>query len=263
MKKILEIFNLSSLNVVLAAGICCAVFFKLPDGSGKIHWVPLIQLMLCTWLVYIVDRLLDIRRNPTIETPRHQFHYDNQFNFQLIVIGLIAVNIFLLFFEPIAVILGGGIITLLIIIYLTIIVPKWPRLKEFTMPFLFATAVLFAPFLLSRSITLSTWVLGLMFLLIIYQNLFIFKAFEEESEQMDITKWRKRANYPAMINLFIYIVLFISQFHYPNQLALIITIISIVNSAILSYSNKFRNNYRWILDGLLLLPLLLFLFGAG
>lgn len=260
MKKILNIIHLSSFNVVLAAGICSAVFFKLPDGSGKIHWVPLIQLMLCTWLIYIVDRLLDLKRSPSIETTRHQFHFDNQFNFQLIVVGLFAINVFLLFFEPVAVILGGGIISLFIIIYLAAIVPKWPKLKAVTMPFLFAIAVLFAPFLLSNVITLSTWVLGFMFLLIIYQNLFIFTAFEEENDQKDITKWRRSANYLAMINLFVYIIFFSSQFHYLNQLAFVITIIAVFNSAILSFSDKFRNNYRWILDGLLLLPLLLFLF---
>lgn len=257
LKKILQFFYLSSLNVVLATGACSAAFMKLPDGSGKIHWISLMQIMLTCWIVYILDRVLDvIRAEKPLMTERHQFHFKNQYNLQVFAIALIALNIFLLFFQPKEILFFGGAVTGFVLIYLYIIVPKIPQAKDFLMPLIYTLAVVGVPYVQMSSISLSSWIVGFMFLLIVHQNLLAFSYFED----LTLHKRRKATNYIAALCLFLFVLLFTGGWEYPNKLALILTLISVTYSLIVSNEERFKNNFRWIMDGLLFLPLILVIF---
>jgi hypothetical protein len=246
---VIRFFYLSSLNVVLATGVCCAAFMKLSGGS--MHWISLIQIMLSCWLIYILDRLFDViyTEKPPV-TEIHQFHFKNQYNLQVLAIALTAINLFLLFFQSKEILVFGGVLITLVALYLRIIVPKFHKAKDFIMPIIYTIAVTGVAFIHHSSINLSAWVLAVMFLIIVYQNILGFYYFQNPATQ----KRRKTVNYLAAVCVFIYVILFTGSWEYPNQLALVLTLISVAYSLITSNENRFRHNFRWVMDGLLFLP---------
>src|SRR5690606_13545469 len=120
-----------------------------------------------------LDRILDVVRGNTT-TERHRFHFENQYNLQILAIALAAVNVFLLFFQSGEVILFGGITGAVVLLYLAWIVPRYPQAKDYIMPLIYVTAVVGVPFVSASSITLSAWLTAFMFALTVFQNLTAF-----------------------------------------------------------------------------------------
>lgn len=253
---ILRFFYLSSLNVALATGACAAAFFKLPGGKSIENWISLIQIVLVCWLIYILDRLLDvIRAEKPIDTTRHQYHLTHQYNLQVLAISLAVISAALLFFQPLNVTIYGAILGVIVILYLAVIVPKQPQSKDFFMPLIYTLAVVGVPYVVSSSVNFSSWLVAGLFLIVVYQNLFTFSHFESNNN-----KKRKSVNYLAGLSIFIFIVFFSNGWEYVNKLALIFTVISVAYSFICSNNQKFENSYRWLMDSLLFFPLLVVFF---
>jgi len=256
--KILRLIYLSSLHVALATGACAAAFFELTGGakmhgraSIPTHWVSLLQIVLVCWLIYILDRILDVIRGNT-STERHRFHFENQYNLQILAIALAAVNIFLLFFQSREVIIYGLITGTFVLLYLWWIVPRYPKAKDYIMPLIYLAAVVGVPFVSASSINLSAWLIAFMFALLVFQNLTSFAYFEQGK-----TSKRKTVTWLGALNLFLFIVFFSGNTEYVNRLALVFTGISVFYSFIINNEKRFSARYRWIMDGLLFLPLLI------
>ncbi|MBX2953194.1 MAG: hypothetical protein KF870_11860 [Leadbetterella sp.] len=266
--KILRIAYLSSLHVALATGVCAAAFFELTGGAAvtagvgnafslhgraslHAHWVSLLQIVLVCWLIYILDRILDVIRGNTA-TERHRFHFENQYNLQILAIALAAVNLFLLFFQSRGVILYGAVTGTLVLLYLAWIVPRYPKAKDYIMPLIYLAAVVGVPFVSASSITLSAWLIAFMFALLVFQNLTAFAYFEQGK-----TRKRKTVTYLGGLNLFLFIVFFSGGTEFVNRLALLFTGISLAYSLIINNERRFSVHYRWVMDSLLFLPLLI------
>lgn len=247
--KTLKLIYLSSLHVALATGVCAAAFFKL--NHGVIDPISLLQIMLGCWMVYILDRILDVKREHP-DTDRHQFHQEFQYNLQILAVALAAINGFLLFFQSKEVLILGACLGLTTLFYLFYLVPNFPKLKDYAMPLIYVGAVVGVPFVEAPSIQLSSWVLGFLFFMLVYQNLATFAYFEERSASR-----RKRVTFLGSVSLFLFIFLFAGGLEYQNKLAFILAIISITNSFVIAKADYFEKSYRWILDGLLFLPLIL------
>lgn len=255
-KKFLAFIDLISLNVVLATGVCAAAFFKLPDGRLVSDWVSLSQIMLSCWLVYILDRILDVLRNPAFpDTARHQFHFKHQYNLQIFAIALALMVFFLLVLQPLQILVYGSVLSAFIVFYLWFIVPKFPKLKSLLMPLIYVAVVVGVPFVLASSINLSSWVVAFVFLIVVYQNLLTFDYFEDKISNAKNRKW---VTYLGAFNLFIAISLFVGNSGYTNHLGCIFAAISLAYSFIINNETRFRDNYRWLMDGLLFLPILIF-----
>ncbi|WP_367914849.1 hypothetical protein [Leadbetterella sp. DM7] len=256
--NIFRLIYLSSLHVALATGACAAAFFELTGGTEKhgrgsipAHWVSLAQIVLVCWLIYILDRILDVVRGNT-STERHRFHFENQYNLQLLAIALAAINIFLLFFQSREVIVYGVITGALVLLYLVWIVPRYPKAKDYSMPLIYLAAVVGVPFVSAPSVTLSAWLIAFMFALLVFQNLTSFAYFEQGKASK-----RKTVTVMGALNLFLFIVFFSGSTEYVSRLALIFTGISVFYSFIINNEKRFSARYRWIMDGLLFLPLLI------
>ncbi len=249
--KILRIIYLSSLHVALATGVCAAAFFKLTGNAPHTQWVSLVQIVLVCWLIYILDRILDVVRGNTT-TERHRFHFENQYNLQILAIALAAVNVFLLFFQSGEVILFGGITGTVVLLYLAWIVPRYPQAKDYIMPLIYVTAVVGVPFVSASSITLSAWLTAFMFALTVFQNLAAFAYFEQGKKAK-----RKTVTYIGAFNLFLFILFFSGNTEYVNRLALIFAGVSVFYSLIINNEKRFSGHYRWIMDSLLFLPVLI------
>ncbi len=249
--KILRIIYLSSLHVALATGVCAAAFFELTGTTPRMQWVSLTQIVLVCWLIYILDRILDVVRGNT-STERHRFHFENQYNLQMLAIALAAVSIFLLFFQSKEVILFGIITGAAVLLYLVWVVPRYPKAKDYIMPLIYLAAVVGVPFVSASSVTLSAWLTAFMFSLLVFQNLTSFAYFEQGKDSK-----RKTVTYMGGLNLFLFILFFSGNMEYVNRLALIFTGISVFYSFIINNKTRFSARYRWIMDTLLFLPLLI------
>lgn len=249
--KILRTLYLSSLHVALATGVCAAAFFKLTGNAPHTQWISLLQIVLICWMIYILDRLLDVIRGNT-GTERHRFHLENQYNLQILAIALGAVNIFLLFFQSGEVIRYGVVTGAATLLYLAWLVPRYPRAKDYTMPLIYLAAVVGVPFVSASSVTLSAWLIALLFTLVVFQNLTAFAYFEQGK-----TIKRKTVTFLGGLNLFLFILFFSGSREYSSRLALVFTLISVFYSFIINNEKRFSARYRWIMDTLLFLPLLI------
>ncbi len=162
------------------------------------------------------------------------------------------INGFLLFFQEKAVLILGAILGTTTVFYLFWLVPRFPALKDYAMPMIYVGAVVGVPFVLAPNILLSSWAIATLFALVVYQNLTSFAYFEERKPIR-----RKIVTVIGSLSLFIYIFLFSGNSAYPNSLALIFALISITNSLVIANERRFEKHYRWILDVLLFLPLLI------
>lgn len=265
-KTFFQYISLSSLNVVAVTLVCFIAFYKLPNNRPFRDILSLAQLGLTCWAIYILDRLRDNISSSDIVTDRHKFHFEHQFILQTLLISSVVITAVIALFQPFILNTFGIILLGVVGFYVYFISPKYPFLKELFMPIIYTAAVVGVPFVLSSSINFSSWILALMFLGIVIQNAFSFSYFESEEEQSseNICKkigqknTRRVINYVTSLNIFLVIFFFGNQFHYPNLLAFALVTISIFTSLIVANSSKFRNNYRWIIDSLLFLPLIVF-----
>ena len=265
-KTFFQYISFSSLNVVVATLVCFIAFYKLPNNQPFKDFLSLAQLGLTCWAIYILDRLLDNISSSEIVTDRHRFHFEHQFMLQILLISSVAITAVIALFQPFILNVYGLILLVAVGLYVFFISPKFPILKEFFMPIIYTAAVVGVPFVLNSSISVSSWILALMFFGIVIQNAFSFSYFESVEDQKSENICRKIGqkntrrviNYVTSLNIFLVIFFFGNQFHYPNLLAFIFTTISIFTSLVVANSSKFRNNYRWVIDSLLFLPLIIF-----
>lgn len=249
--KIFRVIYLSSLHVALATGVCAAAFFELTGNALRTQWVSLLQIVLVCWLIYILDRLLDVIRGNT-GTERHQYHFENQYNLQILAIALVVINTFLLFFQSKEIIYFGVATGMGVGIYLMWVVPRYPNAKDYVMPLLYVAAVVGVPFVSASSIGLSAWLTAFIFTLLVFQNLTSFAYFEQGK-----TIKRRAVTYMGGVNIFLFILFFSGNTAYVNRLALIFTGISVFYAFIINNEKRFSVRYRWIMDTLLFLPLLI------
>lgn len=249
--KIFRLIYLSSLHVALATGVCAAAFFELTGSTPRAQWLSLLQIVLVCWLIYILDRILDVIRGNT-STERHRFHFENQYNLQVLAIALVFTDIFLLFFQTKEVILYGVLIATAVVLYLAVVVPRYPGVKDYIMPLIYLSAVVGVPFVTASSITLSAWLAAFMFALLVFQNLTAFAYFEKGKNSK-----RKTVTLLGAVNLFLFILFFSGNWEFVNRLAFVLTLISVFYSFIINNEKRFSVRYRWIMDILLFLPLLI------
>lgn len=250
-------------------------FWKLPNGNAQPHYLTIIVLGTTTWVLYILDRLLDLRIYPQDHTARHQFHFTHQYNLQITLLGLIVANGILLFFLPEAVVWYGVILASGVGFYFWILnrffrdnKAQW--VKEPTTAICYTLAVAGTALVSKPSVNLSAWILAGLFFLIALQNLLIFSYFEfiqsagnQNIASMIGKKLTKRFIYGiTSMNVFVIVLFFLNGTAYVNYFAGIMLLMTLGLSfliAIPDWASR-DDRYRWIGDGVFLLPALLLLF---
>ncbi len=146
-----------------------------------------IALPLGTWLIYLVDHIVDVMRtNKDYPTPRHQFikKYLNKIITLSVFILLLIIATSLLFFDEQLITIGFIMIGVIIVhLLLTKQNPQSKSIinnKEFGVAFIYATSIFFYP-LFNCFLTLwfdSMFYLFIFFLLITYQSLLLCSIIE-------------------------------------------------------------------------------------
>lgn len=250
-------------------------FWRLPDGNAQPHYLTIVVLGSTTWILYILDRLLDLRIYPQDHTARHQFHFTYQYDLQITLLGLVVSNGVLLFFLPEAVIWYGVILAAGVGFYFWVLnrffrdnKAQW--VKEPTTAICYTLAVAGTALVSKSSINLSTWILVGAFLLIALQNLLIFSYFEfkQSADNQNIVSIigeklsRRFIHGITSANVFVVVLFFMNGTDYVNYFAGIMLLMTLGLSFLITIPDwALRNDrYRWLGDGVFLLPALLFLF---
>lgn len=273
--KFLKTLHLLSLDVVAGAVISSWMFWKLPDGNTNPNPPTLFILGCCTWIIYIFDRLLDniSTQNPT--TPRHQFHFENQYYLQILIIGLGFLSLTLLFFIPKQVLWFGIGLSFLIGIYFYVLQKtskntNYQYYKEIFTAVLYGTSVVGSAYCTKTRISIEEIILGINFILLVHQSILTFSLYEYEANlstknfagKVGIQR-SKFAITSIVVWCFIWLIIsyFSSKNNYLHSVFLIEFIMALLTSLLISFKSFFTKNerYRWFGELVFSIPLFLIL----
>lgn len=271
----LKALHLLSLDVVAGAVISSWMFWKLPDGNTTPNPPTLFILGCCTWIIYIFDRLLDniSTQNPT--TPRHQFHFENQYYLQILIIGLGFFSLTLLFFIPKQVLWFGIGLSFLLGIYFYILQKtsknaNYQYYKEIFTALLYGTSVVGSAYCTKTRISFEEIILGINFILLVHQSILTFSLYEYEAN-LSIKNFAgkvgiQRSKFAiTSIAVWCFIWLIINYFssisNYFHSVFLIEFIMSLLTSFLIFFKSFFTKNerYRWFGELVFSTPLFLIL----
>ncbi len=275
MIKVLRFFHLLSLDVVFGAIIGAMVFWKILNPDKPLDWVSTILLGVSVWIIYILDRLLDLKNNPENKSLRHQFHAQYQFNLSTLLIALSAIGLLLCFFVNVAV-LQFGLMMIVFLMGYFFILHKWLKkeyiqwAKEPITAIVYTAGVAGFSFLQASSINLSAYLLLFVFFLIVSQNLLLFSYFENLNNPNGVNAASfygpstslRLIRFSGMLVLLLGIFFFAGNFHFTNLLAFCFMLMSQILSLMPAFKKQLTvaDRYRIIGDAVFFIPVVLLLF---
>lgn len=175
--------NLLSLDVAVGAVICSLYFSKLFSVTPSAQ--EMLALGFTVWIIYSVDRLLDVRTlSSTAATERHQFHqhYQKPLWILSILAGLITIC-FVYFLRP-QIIIGGIVLSLISGLYL--LLQRYLKVKEFFVALVYTAGVLLTSLMItSVEVSFNAGLLIIQFFIVALINLLLFSWFEYDADKQD------------------------------------------------------------------------------
>lgn len=244
-----------------------------------IHWATPVMLALVVFIIYTVDRLLDVRKygiNPASQplTARHQFHQTHAALLWKLVIGATLIALILTFFLPASVIKFGLILGLICAMYVGAVF-RLPAhhpallLKEPLVAVFYAAGIWGSVWVQRPSVSLVDIVQGIMFLGVAFQNLLLFAVMEqlETPEQPTFslaTAWglENCGTLLRWLTLIIFLtgltICLITTDRFAQRSAIMLSLMSLAQFGIQRYPDYFLENerYRWLGDGVFWMPML-------
>ncbi|MDR6194537.1 hypothetical protein [Siphonobacter sp. SORGH_AS_0500] len=271
-RSVLQRIHWLNLDIVAGAVLSAAAGSRLPDGRGEVNYWALASLGLTTWFIYTLDRLLDIRRKPVPNTPRHQFHLQNAALLwkATIAAGVLAAAITP--FLPLSLIRWGLILAGVVALYLFMVnrlgpKSKWYFLKEPLTALVYTGGVWGVAFANQPDISWQDKSLSVIFGLIAFQNLLLFSWMETKEGKLSSPNFSSifRDGLPNIVNFLILasiLILFLSinftdLFPYQRRFAFTEILMCLALLHIRYDADFFLKNqrYRWIGDGVFLFSL--------
>ncbi|PWK24476.1 hypothetical protein LV89_02989 [Arcicella aurantiaca] len=258
-----------SLDVVFGAMICNIMFWKLSLSNAQIS-TPIVSILgFSVWIIYILDRLLDNQKTSQIKTERHFFHQKHR---KILTVCLFISIIFcaiLLFYLPYNILILGILTTstTAIYLYLTNRFSADNNFQHYKEPI---TSVVYTMGVFSTTIlnsfSISNLFVGLLFLLITFQNLLLFSLseFKKNPDCHNLASYwgtKKSHNIIILISAVVMTIAFYwiitNEFTYLSKVFFIEILMSFILLIISRFNDIFLLNdrYRWVGDGIFLLPL--------
>lgn len=267
----LKTLHYLSLDVVLGAVASSWMFWKIPDGNGVVNLPSMLILGICTWIIYILDRLLDnLKSEP--EDARHQFHFQHQYYLQVVIIILFFIAAILAFFLPQNVIYFGIALSVLILIYFYILQKKsksgnYQYFKEIFTSAIYSLCVVGSAFSTKPNLDWQTYLAGFIFFLLVHQSILIFSFYESQAypTTKNLAKKLGKTNCTYLIlGVFALTVIahFLSNNLFLQKVFLIESLMAFCSVLIYFFEAKLakNENYRWLGEMVFWLPLLLIFF---
>lgn len=256
---------------MLGAVVCNTMFWKLNKIPPEHSFSVVVILGFSVWIIYILDRLLDNQKIDNHPTERHVFHQQNAQILWYFIGFLTLICLILIFYLPVIIIIFGIAISLLTAIYLLIISKissknSFQHYKEPITSLVYVSAVFGTTIL--HNPTISSLFIGLIFLLIVFQNLLLFSLleFKKNMNSYNLVTYFgiKISNFLVVLITIISSILGMFLIHYStSDYEISVVLIEISMSVILLIINQFdhffmiNDRYRWVGDGIFLLPLLI------
>jgi hypothetical protein len=244
-----------------------------------VHWATPIVLALVVFIIYTVDRLLDIRKPNCPPTARHLFHQQNAPLLWRVVAGAAVLGLVLTFLLPGSVIKFGLVLGGICVAYVGAVFrlpARHPALlfKEPLVALLYSAGVWGSVWVQRPSVSGVEITEALMFMAVAFQNLILFDVMEKR-ELSDMvqsghssfslaTEWGDERCDTFLRWLTFGVVgcglalCFISEDRFAQRSALMLGLMSLTLYGIQRYPAYFlrRERYRWLGDGVFWLPAL-------
>ncbi|GAB4023577.1 hypothetical protein GCM10028808_74390 [Spirosoma migulaei] len=267
-----------SFPVVIGAVLSNRMATRLSDVD-PIHWATPIVLALVVFIIYTVDRLLDVRKDELNAsrqplTARHRFHRQYAAILWWVVIGAAGLAFILTFFLPSSVIKFGIVLGGICIAYVGAVF-RLPShhpallLKEPLVATLYAAGIWGSVWVQRPTISNVDITECLMFTGIAFQNLLLFAIMEQleapNQPQFSLaTEWgADRCDVILRWLTFLIIaaglaLCFLTNDRFAQRSALMLALMSLTLYGIQRYPDYFIKNerYRWLGDGVFWMPAL-------
>jgi hypothetical protein len=267
----LKTLHYLSLDVVLGAVASNWMFWKIPNENGAVNLPSILVLGICTWIIYILDRLLDnIKSEP--KDARHQFHFQHQYYLQLCIIILFFIAAILAFFLLRTVIYFGIALLVLILIYFYILQKKsksanYQYFKEIFTSAIYSICVVGSAFSTKSNLDWQAYLAGFVFFLLVLQSILTFSFYESQAypKTKNLAKKLGKTNCTFLI-LGVLLLSIISIFSndnlYLQKVFFIETLMAFCSVLIYFFQAKLakNENYRWLGEMVFWLPLILIFF---
>ncbi|GAB2638206.1 hypothetical protein GCM10027035_34880 [Emticicia sediminis] len=267
-KNFLKTLHYLSLDVVLGAVASSWMFWKIPDGNGVVNLPSILILGICTWIIYILDRLLDnLKSEP--EDARHQFHFQHQYYLQVGIIILFFIAAILAFLLPRNVIYFGIVLSVLILIYFYILQKKsksanYQYFKEIFTSAIYSLCVVGSAFSTKPNLDWQAYLAAFIFFLLVHQSILIFSFYESQvyPTTKNLAKKLGKTNCTYLI-LGILIVsissIFLTNSLFLQKVFLTESLMAFCSALIYVFQTKLAKseNYRWLGEMVFWLPLML------
>lgn len=269
-----------SFPVVLGAVLSNRMAARLSDVD-PVHWATPIMLGLIVFIIYTVDRLLDVRKSSLAAagryqplTARHEFHRKHALTLWKAVAVATGLALVLTFFLPGSLIRFGLVLGAVCAIYVGIVFRLPARhpallLKEPLVAILYTAGVWGSVWVQRPSISYIDVLEGLMFLGIAFQNLLLFAVMEQlETPGQPLfslaTAWGLASCdlilrwLTFIIVLSAFAICFLTSDRFAQRSALMLSLMSLTLYGIQRYPDYFLRNerYRWLGDGVFWMPVL-------
>jgi 4-hydroxybenzoate polyprenyltransferase len=267
----LKTLHYLSLDVVLGAIISSWMFWKIPVGNDLVDTPSLIILGICTWIIYILDRLLDnLKSEP--EDARHQFHFQHQYYLQVTIIILFFIAFIFVFFLPKKVFYFGIYFSVALILYFFILQKQskstnFQYYKEIFTSAIYSICIIGSAFSTKQKLDWTAYLAGFNFFLLVQQSILIFSFYElqEYPQTKNLAKKLGKTNCTYLILciiVFIAVSSFTTKENFLQKVFFIETLMAVCSTLIYFFQAKLviNQNYRWLGEMVFWLPLLLIFF---
>lgn len=262
-----------SFPVVMGAVLSNRMAARLSDVE-PIHWATPIVLALVVFVIYTVDRLLDVRKPGQPRTARHEFHRRHAPLLWRVVLGAVVLAGVLVFFLPGSVLRFGLVLGGICAAYVAAVFrspANHPALlfKEPLVALLYSAGIWGSVWVQRPTISGIDLTEALMFTGIAFQNLLLFDIMERY-EQAGAPMYSLAAVWgdyrcrvvlgwlTAGIVLTALLLCFLTDDRFAQRAALMLGLMSLSLYGIQRYSGWFLKNerYRWLGDGVFWMPAL-------
>ena len=239
-----------------------------------VHWATPIVLALVVFVIYTVDRLLDVQKPDKPQTARHRFHYRYAPLLWRVVGVAVLLAFVLVFFLPGSVVRFGIVLGGVCAAYVGAVYRLPARhpallLKEPLVALLYSAGIWGSVWVQRPAVRGVEVAEFLLFTGIAFQNLLLFSVMEPHDlpEQTDFslaTEWGDaRCNVvlrwlTAVITVAGLTVCFLTDDRFAQRSALMLVLMSLTLFVIQRYPDYFRKNerYRWLGDAVFWFPAL-------
>ncbi|GAB4054538.1 UbiA prenyltransferase family protein [Spirosoma litoris] len=267
-----------SFPVIIGAVLSNKMAARLSDVD-PIHWATPIVLALVVFIIYTVDRLLDVQKDASNSTgqsltPRHQFHREYAPILWRLVIGSAGLALVLTFFLPSSVVKFGIVLGAICIAYVGAVfrLPAYHPallLKEPLVATLYSVGIWGSVWVQRPTVSTAEIVECLMFTGIAFQNLLLF-AVMEQAESPNRPMFSLASEWGAsrcdlILRWLTFVIIgtglalcFLVEDRFAQRSALMLALMSLTLYGIQRYPAYFLKNerYRWLGDGVFWMPAL-------